>query len=224
MILTNRLFDRIDPIKEAKSIFIFGEGAKREYQYFQYFRSKDSRINIEIYPLEESENNSPAGLLEIARSAIEKTDATMNPRYDFQTGDEVWIVVDFDTDKTESRISQFQVIKEFCAGRDNWNLVISNPCFEVWLLFHVLENIESFDNDHLSSSWKKKVPEVISGGFHSSRHPIFIEAATRNAKSNFVNIDDGMVAVGSTEVWQLGESILAILKEKIDLILKQIET
>lgn len=73
MILTNRLFDRIEPLKEAKSIFIFGEGKKREYQYFQYFRSKDSRINIEVYPLEHSENNSPLGLLEIAKSSILKT-------------------------------------------------------------------------------------------------------------------------------------------------------
>jgi hypothetical protein len=223
MILTNRLFDRVEPDKEAKSIFIFGEGAKREYQYFQYFRSKDSRINIEIYPLEHSENNSPAGLLEIARTAIVKSESNKNPKYDFQIGDEVWIVVDYDTDREKSRMPQFQAIKEFCVDKENWNLVISNPCFEVWLIFHVLESIESFEDDHLSTSWKKKVHEVISGGFHSSRHPIYIEAATRNAKNNY-EVEEDMVKVGSTEVWELGESILTILKDKIDLILEQVET
>ena len=37
MILTNRLFERQEPSKEAKSIYIFCEGVKREYQYFEYF-------------------------------------------------------------------------------------------------------------------------------------------------------------------------------------------
>lgn len=48
MILTNRLFERVAPNREAKSIYIFSEGAKREVQYFNYFKGLDSRINIEV--------------------------------------------------------------------------------------------------------------------------------------------------------------------------------
>ena len=49
MLLTNRLFERQAPSRTAKSIYIFCEGAKREYQYFKYFKEMDSRINVEVY-------------------------------------------------------------------------------------------------------------------------------------------------------------------------------
>ena len=71
MILTNRLFKRKLPDREAKSIYIFCEGAKREYQYFDYFKELDSRINVEIYKLHPEEDNSPLGLLKIAQKCID---------------------------------------------------------------------------------------------------------------------------------------------------------
>ena len=52
MILTNRLFVREEPTRDAKSIYIFCEGKEREFNYFMYFKELDSRINIEIYKLE----------------------------------------------------------------------------------------------------------------------------------------------------------------------------
>ena len=70
MILTKRLFVREAPSRLAKSIYIFCEGAKREYQYFQYFKELDSRINIEVYKLDPTENNSPLGLFDIAKQCI----------------------------------------------------------------------------------------------------------------------------------------------------------
>lgn len=51
MILKNRLFERVPPSRKAKSIYIFCEGARREFDYFEYFKELDSRINIEIYQL-----------------------------------------------------------------------------------------------------------------------------------------------------------------------------
>ena len=59
MILTNRLFERQAPSREAKSLYIFCEGAKREYQYFEYFREIDSRIKVEVNKLNSDDNNSP---------------------------------------------------------------------------------------------------------------------------------------------------------------------
>lgn len=69
MILTNRLFKRREPFKEAKCIYIFCEGAKREFQYFNFFKEIDSRINIEIYSLDSNEDNSPLGLYKIAEKS-----------------------------------------------------------------------------------------------------------------------------------------------------------
>ena len=99
MILTNRLFEREAPIREAKSIYIFCEGGKREYQYFKYFKEMDSRINVEIYKLHPHEGNSPFGLLNIAKSCIIANKDNPNLKYSFLKNDEVWIVLDTDKDK-----------------------------------------------------------------------------------------------------------------------------
>lgn len=103
MLLTNRLFERQPPSREAKSIYIFCEGAKREYQYFKYFIEMDSRINVEVYKLHPHENNSPIGLFNIAKSCILSSEENKSPKYNFQENDEVWIIIDVDKDKEDSR-------------------------------------------------------------------------------------------------------------------------
>ena len=57
MILTNRLFERKAPSRNAKSIYIFCEGLRREYDYFKYNKEKDSRINIEVHKLSPNDDN-----------------------------------------------------------------------------------------------------------------------------------------------------------------------
>lgn len=70
MILTNRLFERQAPNREAKCLYIFCEGARREYNYFEYFREIDSRIKIEVNKLKPHDNNSPKGLYELAETSF----------------------------------------------------------------------------------------------------------------------------------------------------------
>lgn len=66
MILPRRSFERVPPGREARSVYIFGEGSRREFDYFNYFKELDSRIKIEVYKLHPHEDNSPLGLLKIA--------------------------------------------------------------------------------------------------------------------------------------------------------------
>jgi len=114
MILPNRPYKREAPSKDAKSVFIFCEGKRREYQYFRYFRELDTRINIEVYELHEHEDNSPLGLFNIAKESIIKSDDNPDPKYNFIEGDEVWIVFDRDLDKLDSRAPQIAAVKESC--------------------------------------------------------------------------------------------------------------
>lgn len=221
MLLTNRLFERQPPSREAKSIYIFCEGAKREYQYFKYFIEMDSRINVEVYKLHPHENNSPIGLLNIAKSCILLSDENQSPKYNFQKNDEVWIIIDVDKDKEDSRKPQIQEIKVFCNQNKDWFILQSNPCFEVWLYYHLFDNRQSFEEDEKCSQWKNHLNDAIQGGFDSRRHPIFIQKAIKNSKSNFESNDDEPLK-GCTEVYELGESMLTVLKEKIDKVLKEI--
>lgn len=223
MILTNRLFERVAPSREAKSIYIFYEGAKREFDYFEYFKELDSRINIEVYKLHPHEDNSPQGLLRIAENCIIKSDENPNPKYNFIEGDEVWIVLDIDLDKDESRKPQIENIKTKCKKRGNWFIVLSNPCFEVWLYYHSFSEKPKLKYSEKCVTWKQHVNNSFKGGFDSRRHPIFIEVASVNAKNNFVLLDS-KPDLGCTEMYNLANSIVPLLKEKLEKILKQIES
>lgn len=222
MILTNRLFERVAPSREAKSIYIFCEGAKREFDYFEYFKELDSRINIEVYKLHPHEDNSPAGLLRIAEKCIVKTDENPSPKYNFIVGDEVWIVLDIDKDRDESREFQIQRIKEKCSVFEGWSLALSNPCFEVWLYYHLHSQKPNFENSEKCSEWKRLVNRSVKGGFDSRKHPIYIETASKNAEQSF-SIVDNKPDLGCTEVYTLAKTIVPLVSSKLNRVLKQIE-
>jgi hypothetical protein len=222
MILTNRLFERAPPSREAKSIYIFCEGAKRELAYFEYFKNKDSRINIEVYELHPHEDNSPLGLLKIAENCIIKSDENPSPKYNFIEGDEVWIVLDIDKDRDKSRDPQIDQIKEKCREKAAWFLSRSNPCFEVWLYYHSSPEKPNLKDSEKCSVWKQLVSDSFKGGFDSRRHPIYIETACINATENFKLIESEP-DLGCTEVYNLANSIIPLLKAKLEKVLKQIE-
>ena len=222
MILTNRLFERVAPSREAKSIYIFCEGKEREFDYFKYFREKDSRINIEIYKLHPHEDNSPTGLLTIAEKCIIKTEDNPNPKYNFIDGDEVWIVLDVDKDKDHSRAPKIETVKEKCDNTQNWHLVQSNPCFEVWLYYHCDSTKPIFENSDKCPHWKRLVNKSISGGFDSRKHPIYIETASQNAESNFKTAQN-KPDIGSTNVYELANAIIPLVSAKLNRALTEYE-
>lgn len=211
MILTNRLFERQAPSREAKSLYIFCEGRKREYQYFKYFKEIDSRINVEVNKLSSDDDNSPNGLYNLAESSFSGT----KPKFTLQENDEVWIVLDTDPDKSNSREEQINQIKEKCNEKENWFIVESNPCFEVWLFFHKNEKVIEFESDDFCKSWKQKVNESYEGGFDSRRHPIFIEEASINSEKNFQRGGNGRPIKGASEVHQLAKSMFSTIINKI---------
>ncbi len=211
MILTNRLFERQAPSREAKSLYIFCEGAKREYKYFEYFKEIDSRIKVEVNKLKPDDNNSPKGLYDLAINSFRGDKS----KFSLQENDEVWIVLDTDPDKSNSREEQINQIKENCQGKENWFVVESNPCFEVWLFFHQNEKVKEFESDDICKSWKQKVNESYDGGFDSRRHPIFIEEAINNAERNYKAGENERPLKGSSEVYLLAKSMFSVIKNKI---------
>lgn len=221
MILTNRLFERVPPSRDARSIFIFSEGAVREFNYFQFFVELDSRINIEVYKLKKHEDNSPLGLLKIAENCILKTIENPNPKYNFIEGDQVWIVLDTDKDKADSRTPQLKQIKSLIKQRESWFLSVSNPCFEVWLYYHFFTENPEIIHPEKCSNWKSFLNDSLRGGFDSRKHPIYIEKASSNSKLTF-KIVDGLPSEGCTDVYHLADSIIPLLKEKLDKIIRRV--
>lgn len=209
MLVKDRLFKRRKPSKDAKSIFIFCEGVKRERQYFKYFQEIDSRINIEVFPLKDNMDNSPLGLFEIAVKNTLKSKSNPDPKYEVLKEDEVWLVFDTDTASNPHRHKQVLELRERCT-RQGWHTAQSNPCFEVWLYHHFEDKIPELKRIEACAEWK----QIIPGGFNSAKHPIYIIEARDRAKKNF-KLKNSIPSPASTEMYELATSILRFTKEGI---------
>jgi len=199
----NLLYTKEEPTRDAKLIIIYCEGKKREKQYFNYFSEISSKIRLEVEAPTHHDNTSPLGLYAKAISQIIKSEDNPNPKYELD--DEVWFVID--TDDWGNKIQELRVN---CKKQNNWNVAQSNPCFEVWLFYHVSE-FEVFENMNSSKAWKNYLNNKIVGGFDSKKHSIFIETAIKNAKTKF----DEKIDIGSTEVFKLVESFYPLVEDKI---------
>jgi hypothetical protein len=218
MLLRNRPFNREEPERSATKIYIFCEGKDREFKYFQYFEGIDSRLNLIVHELDSSDDNSPKGLLLLAQKSLIKSEAKLEPKYDYREGDKVWIVLDTDKDKTNSRKPQLIDLRAYCDNRTNWNIAQSNPCFEVWLYYHQENDKPDFEGLEVCNEWKPFVGQAIKGGFNPRKHPILIQNAIINSEPHFQANHDGFPVVATTEVFKLAKDILSIgkIKNKIN--------
>ncbi|WNJ17680.1 RloB family protein [Pontibacter sp. G13] len=208
MLLRNRKFERSEPHRDAKKVFIFCEGLKREKQYFQYFLKIDSRINLIIHPFSAESDNSPHGLLKTAQQTLNQG------QYDYRPEDHVFLVFDKDPDRSHSREPQISAIFDTCREEPNWNATESNPCFEVWLLYHVYSEVVPFEGDEQSSNWKKHLNTQVVGGFDSRKMPILLSRATQHAKANY-HPDSHRPEKGQTQLFKFGEVMLPYVEEKL---------
>lgn len=206
----NKVYKRREPTKDGKLYFIFCEGDKRETTYFYFFNRIASQIIIQIVPIVDRKN-SPIGLYNNACQNLLKSQENPNPSYTLNDGDEVWFIID--TDKWGDQIN---TLRENVSNHQNWFVGQSNPSFEVWLYYH-------FRNEKPQNSienWKEYLNTLVKGGFDSRKHPIFIETAITNAENNYSTrnkIPDDV----TTELFFLGQKILPLVKQDIDLLLNQ---
>jgi len=170
---------------------------------------------LEIYKLNPHEDNSPLGLLQIAKTALVATSGNPTPKFNLQEQDEAWIVLDSDPDRDGSRKPQIAAVRAAIKGRGRWHVAESNPCFEVWLYFHFKEQRGEFEGQEECKSWKSQVNSMLSGGFDPRKHPLFIGDAKRRAEANFEQEEDGSPKIGSTELFRLAKSILHLLGDQI---------
>ncbi|MET8956452.1 RloB family protein [Streptomyces sp. NPDC004533] len=98
-------------------------GAKTtEYDYLKGFKSHFRRRNLSVQV-----TKKPGSPLQVVQYAVKRWGGAGG---EF---DGVWCVVDVD---------QFQDLDEalLCAAQNDVELVISNPCFEIWLLLHHIDH------------------------------------------------------------------------------------
>jgi hypothetical protein len=137
----NRAYKRNEPYRDSSFFVIVCEGAETEIKYFENFQQIEQQ-RVKVIPVTPDENKSaPKWVLDKAAKISEEL------LLKTENDDQLWIVTDTDRWKTE----HLRTIQEACEQTKNWNFVISNPCFEVWLHAHVqdLENLSTTDRIEL---------------------------------------------------------------------------
>lgn len=124
-----------------KKIYLYSEGKVTEVRYF-----RDTLRNNRYYTLEvKLTGQSPASLSAAAKSFKQKMKDT-------DQGDLVWIV--FDRDDHPHIDRELKNLRE-----QSIPIGYSNPCFEVWLMYHFVDH-NSPDN---RETVKKKLAKLHSG-------------------------------------------------------------
>jgi RloB-like protein len=135
----NRAYKRNEPHRDSSFFVIVCEGAKTEIEYFENFQQIEQQ-RVKVISTAPVENKSaPKWVLD---KAVEVATDLNLKEYD-----QLWIV----TDKDRWSFEELNTIQSECIKQKNWNFVVSNPCFEVWLHAHTqdLENITTTDRYEL---------------------------------------------------------------------------
>lgn len=202
-----RGYNRDTPIELVRDYKVFAiacEGGVREPQYFNVFQYLSSKIKVDIIEhsvsdtemQQKHENKSaPKWVLDRAMRYIEKEGLLDE--------DDLWFVID--TDRWSN--DQLKELADYCTQHNNWHLVISNPCFEVWLYFHKKADI-SISNSTTCEHFKYEISTLEQGGYHPYKFLPYFQDAITNAKAVDATPQYFMPNLKETKVYQLAESIL----------------
>ena len=195
----NRAYKKGAPHRDARLFVIVAEG-EREDAYFSWFHRKNPRVKIQIVPREEN-RSAPNHFL----TRVEKflADEKWRP----QDQDQLWFVLD--VDRWSRKV--IEELRTHCEIEPNWHLAISNPCFEVWILFHILEALPY--SVEKCNALKKEVHRKFPNGFHPDDVcPLIGQASfsARNADNNPAGFFPGAM---KTKVYLLAEELLALMGE-----------
>ncbi|MDA3838634.1 MAG: RloB family protein, partial [Candidatus Delongbacteria bacterium] len=205
----NRGYQRDVPLELVRDYKLFAiacEGSQREPQYFNIFQYMSNRIKVDLIEdyVKDDEllsvsntKSSPNWVLNRAMKYIEKND--------LKDDDELWFVIDTDDWTSE----QIRLLLDCCKDHENWNIVLSNPCFEIWLYFHKKANIE-ITKSETCNQFKYEISTFDSGGYNKYRYIPLIDDAIRNSKNADSDIDSNLpnfkeslynsIEYGSTDV------------------------
>jgi hypothetical protein len=187
--------------RDAFYFIIVCEGTNREPDYFRFFDGMSSRVKV--VPVASTLGSAPQHLVSVALAKEEELDAKAER-------DLVWFVID--TDRWREQLHE---IRQECARHPHWQVVQSNPCFEVWLYFHAKSQLPPLPHIEHCNNWKPYLPTIIQGGFNPDIHPIAIETAIINAKAAY-QASGYFPNPGSTQLWELGEDLLPLIKKELE--------
>lgn len=193
-----------EKVRDYSLFAIASEGTDREPEYFRPFDGID-RIKVDIIEDEREHENdgkehrqgsSPSSVLARVKEYISQNQLSS------EFGDSLWCVIDVD----KWPMAQIEELHSFCCQEGNRHLVISNPCIEIWLLYHKLPDLSHLDIKSAHDA-KRALHEIEEGGYYYIKYLPLMLDAIKNAKVNDSHPEKYMPRLLETKVYQLGQAL-----------------
>ena len=136
--------------KRNPIIVLICEGRnKTETKYFNHFIKRENPYNLRIVP---SEATDPKNMAKKARQVID------DMQLDNRLGDRVFCLVDLDL--SDSQFQKVEDEKKRTKKKCQVEFILSNPCFEVWLLYYFTKYPKpEISSQKVKEQLKKYVPQ-----------------------------------------------------------------
>lgn len=201
----SRGYTRDVPQEKVRDYSLFAiatEGTVREPEYFLPFDGIE-RIKVDIIepePLEDrqmgSVGSSPSQVLKRVLEYISKYQLME------ENGDSLWCVIDVD----HWPQGQIEELHSFCAQKENWHLVISNPCIEIWLLYHKMADLSGLGIAEAKDA-KRALGEIDGGYYYIKFLPLMLDAIDNASRADSVP-EGWMPRLLETKVYFLARALI----------------
>ncbi|MFJ1644829.1 RloB family protein [Streptomyces sp. NPDC088258] len=149
--------------QEQRRFLIYCEGERTEDQYFRGLKAELRALPVSVEL--GGKHGEPKSLI---RAAIEhKNRAAHSPQDRWMEYDEVWCVIDVEAPRPHPGLSQALELAE----RHGVEVVLTNPCFELWLLLHFAD-VHGY---HTSESAQKALERLDACGYTAARKHVSYE-------------------------------------------------
>lgn len=208
--------ERREAFRDARLIVIASEGKDTERIYFKALAKEYTNPRVHVHILKRSEdeknNSSPEHVLEQLNE--------YKCQYELEADDELWLVTDKDH-WTEAMLSR---VATECMQDVSMHMALSNPCFELWLLLHLVDVssltpeeqrlwIENRRKSKSSNPYLKVLLRQKMGSYHESAYDVLtliqhVEVAIERARLLDKNPADRWPQTLGTRVYLLTESVM----------------
>lgn len=208
--------ERREAFRDARLIVIASEGKDTERIYFKALAKEYTNPRVHVHILKRSEdeknNSSPEHVLEQLNE--------YKCQYELEADDELWLVTDKDH-WTEAMLSR---VATECMQDVSMHMALSNPCFELWLLLHLVDVasltpeeqrlwMENRCKSKSSNPYLKVLLRQKMGSYHESAYDVLtliqhVEVAIERARLLDKNPADRWPQTLGTRVYLLAESVM----------------
>ena len=213
------LYQKKDSFEIPKAfIVVLSGGTVRERNYFYYLTHNPHLfpdLKFEFFCEDRFETGMRPMVFDLAEEKVKqyKTSAS------YEKPDEYYVVSDVDVFKDHLVCFQ-QKCREL-----NINLIISNPCIEVWLYYS--KRADRFDgfqipqiSEKISQCVKTFLNDKIPGGVNPSKALLVLRTNIKNAKNNYGEDSSGFPTIFSTNMFRLGEKLLPYVEEGLSKLMR----